>query len=117
MTIRPTSRLLVQALIRATQAEGGFAAVLNTGDDGAGAILIQCIGRGEGEKPSPRLYERQPDFSKGYSLAPLANQCWGDEMALTQYIERRRRSDPDLWVIELDSANAERLAAAIMTEG
>lgn len=117
MTARPTSRLLVQALIRATQAEGGFAAVLHSGDDGAGAILIQCIGRADGNLPASRLYERQPDFSLGYSLAPLATQSWGDEAELAQYIERRRRSDPDLWVIELDSANAERLAAAIMTQG
>jgi hypothetical protein len=30
--------------------------------------------------------------------------------ALDHYIARRRRSDPDLWVIELDVAEAERFA-------
>ncbi|HWV11973.1 MAG TPA: DUF1491 family protein, partial [Sphingobium sp.] len=31
--------------------------------------------------------------------------------SLNQYLARRRRSDPDLWVIELDIADAERFAA------
>lgn len=113
MTARATSRLLIQALIRATQADGGFAAVLHKGDDSAGAILVQC----RNSSAEIRLFERQPDFSKGYTLTPIATQSWGDEGELTQYIERRRRADPDIWIIELDSANAERLAAAIMTQG
>lgn len=113
MSARAASGLLVHALIRAAQAEGGFAAVLHKGDAVAGAILLQCR-KGAADI---RLFERQHDFSKGYVLAPCATQSWGNEAQMTQYIERRRRSDPDLWVVELDSANAERLAAAIMTQG
>ncbi|MDQ4420585.1 DUF1491 family protein [Sphingobium sp. DEHP117] len=112
MTARPTSRLLVQALIRATQADGGFAMVLHKGDEIAGAVLVQCSDKGA----ETRLFERQADFSKGYVLSPCATQSWGNETELAQYVERRLRSDPDLWHIELDSANAERLAAAIMTQ-
>ncbi len=104
---------MVQALIRAVQSDGGFAMVLHKGDEGAGAIIVQCRNQAE----ETRLYERQPDFSKGYILSPCATQSWGNEAEMTQYIERRQRSDPDIWVIELDSANAERLAAAIMTQG
>lgn len=110
MTARATSQLLIQALIRAVQAEGGFAAVIHKGDTGAGTILVQCRNKA-GET---RLFERQPDFSKGYILAPIATQSWGNEAEIIQYIERRRRSDPDLWVIELDVADAERFAAALL---
>lgn len=113
MTARPTSRLLIQALIRAVQGEGGFATVLHKGDGGAGAIVVQCRNPG-GET---RLFERQPDFSRGYALVPVAPSSWGNESGLAQYLERRRKSDPDIWVIELDSADAERLAAAILAEG
>ena len=113
MMVRPTSRLLVQALIRAMEAQGGFAVVVHKGDEGAGAIIVQC-GNPGGEI---RLFERQPDFSRGYVLAPLATQSWGNEAELIQYLERRRRSDPDLWIVELDGADAERLAATIMSQG
>ncbi len=112
MTARPTSRLLVQALIRVTQADGGFAMVLHKGDEVAGVILVQCSNKGT----ETRLFERQPDFSKGYVLAPCATQSWGNLTELAHYVERRIRSDPDLWLVELDSANAERLAAAIIVQ-
>ena len=87
--------------------------VLHKGDAVAGAILVQCRNGVE----DIHLFERQPDYTKGYIMVPCATQSWGNEAQLAQYIDRRRQSDPDLWVVELDSANAERLAAAIMTQG
>lgn len=113
MTARATSQLLIQALIRSVQAEGGFATVLHKGDAIAGTIIVMCT---DSERHA-RLFERQPDFSKGYTLAPIATQSWGDEAEIAQYIDRRRRSDPDLWVIELDIAEAERFAAALLSLG
>lgn len=112
MTVRATSLLLVQALIRRTHAQGGFAAVLHKGDAVAGAILVQI----PGAEQQIRLFERVQDFSKGYQILPAATAAWDDERAIAQYLERRLRSDPDLWIIELDVANAEQLAAAILTE-
>jgi len=111
VTARLTSQMLVQALVRRTHAEGGFAAVLHRGDSISGAILLSC----PDSDHRPRLFERVPDFPRGYALAPVAQAHWGDEEAITQYIGRRRRSDPDLWVIELDVPNGERLAAALLT--
>lgn len=112
MAERLRSALLVQALVRRTGAEGGFAAVLHKGDAISGAIIVQC----PGEDRLPRLFERIPDFSKGYIVTPIATPSWGDEEKIAQYIERRRRADPDLWVVELDVPNGEQLAAAILTE-
>lgn len=110
MNERLTSHMLVQALVRRTSAEGGFAAVLHRGDSISGAILLSC----PDSDRKPRLFERMPDFSKGYRLSPVAQSSWGDEGEITQYIVRRRHADPDLWVVELDIPNGERLAAAIL---
>ncbi|WP_340266428.1 DUF1491 family protein [Sphingobium mellinum] len=104
---RLTSAMLVGVLVRRAAAAGGFATVLAKGDAISGVILVEAVERG---KPQG-LFERTPDFAGRYVL----NRCGpppesGPDM-LSQYIERRRRVDPDLWVIELDIADAERFAA------
>ncbi len=112
MSDRLRSGLLVQALVRRTGEAGGFATVLYKGDPISGAIIVQCP---DAER-RPRLFERIPDFSKGYRLEPAATSSWGDEGKIAQYLDRRRRSDPDLWVIELDVPNGEQLAAVLLTD-
>lgn len=113
MSVRMNSRMLVQALVRRVQQEGGFATVLHSGDDVAGAILLEI----PGPDRSSSLHERQPDFAGGYVLTPVGTTHWGDAEKIGQYLDRRRRNDPDLWVIELDVANAEQLAADILLGG
>ncbi len=108
---RLTSAMLAGALIRRAQAAGGFAMVVVKGDPISGAILIQAVEKGQ-EKG---LFERVPDYAGGYRLAPCGPSVEtsrdSEPGSLAAYIERRRRSDPDLWVIELDIAQAERFAA------
>lgn len=41
----------------------------------------------------------------------------GESQAITDYWTRRRRNDPDLWVVELDIAQAERFAAETILPG
>jgi hypothetical protein len=36
---------------------------------------------------------------------------------IDQYIERRRRADPDIWIVELDVAEGQRLAAELLCAG
>lgn len=105
MSARLASGALVNALIRRVNAEGGFAAVLARGDDTAGALLIITQDRGAGA----RAYERGigPDGATGL----IAVGPEGDPPALVDYWQRRRRNDPDLWVVELDIPSAERFAA------
>ena len=111
MTARLGSKLLIQALIRRTEAEGGFATVLHKGDNIAGSIIIQTFDPNR----DIRLFERYPDFAKGYALMPIAAEYCSDSNSLAQYIDRRIKSDPDLWIVELDVANAEQLADSILT--
>jgi hypothetical protein len=104
--VRPASGLLVSAMIRRAQAEGGSAMVLARGDDVAGAILIILADRGI----VGRIVERVWRFDGGYgleSVGPAEPEAPG---AVSDYVARRRRSDPDLWVIELDHPDAAAIA-------
>lgn len=104
---RLTSRFLVDLLLRRTEAAGGFAAVLASGDDHAGAILVQCSDRGA----AGPLLERRFSLGGTYvweAVGPPADE--GAE-ARGDYIDRRRKADPDLWIVELDIADAARLVA------
>lgn len=107
MTPRLTARMTVDALMRRVQAEGGFAAVLARGDDVSGAILLAIAERGAFK----RLLERTLDLEGRYRWTPCGPQDVESAESRESYIQRRRRSDPDLWLIELDIADAERFAA------
>jgi hypothetical protein len=104
---RLTSAMLVGVLVRRAASVGGFATVLVKGDDISGVILVQAAEKGENHG----LFERVFDLSGTCALRRCGPAPEEGTDALSQYIERRRRSDPDLWVIELDIADAERFAA------
>jgi hypothetical protein len=103
---RIASSVLAGALIRKAEGEGGFAAVLAKGDPTSGAILLILTERGA----DPRVLERllQPDGS--YSWA----QPIEDSSEVPDFVARRRRFDPDLWIIELDIPSAERFTAEMI---
>jgi len=106
MAARLAAGLLVSALIRRAEEMGGSGMVLAKGDATAGALLIQLAERG---RPGP-LLERRLDPQGAYrwsQTGPEGDAERGD------YIARRRRTDPDLWVIELDVANGLALVEAI----
>lgn len=104
---RLTSAMLAGALMRRTSAAGGFATILVKGDAISGVILVQALEKGR----ELGLFERVSDFTGGYRLVRCGPSPDEGAEALSQYLARRRRSDPDLWVIELDIADAERFAA------
>jgi len=107
MTPRLASSVLAGALIRKAEAEGGFATVLAKGDPTAGSILVILLERGT----NPRLFERllQPDGR--YAWREGESQRIEKSSEVPEFIARRRRFDPDSWLIELDVPSAERFAA------
>ena len=113
MTSRLASNVLVSALIRRAQAEGGFAALLGRGDDNSGAILVILTERGV----DPRVLERimLPDGS--YAWQSPHGQTIAEASEVPALIARRRRFDPDLWVLELDVPSAERFTAEMNSAG
>ena len=107
---RLTSRMLASALVRRAGQDGGFATIMRKGDEVAGTILLLCLEKGE----ALGLFERMPDYEGGYHLV----RCGPDREAFSadspQYMERRVKSDPEIWIIELDIPQAERFAAEII---
>lgn len=110
MADRLTSATLASALVRRANQEGGFAAILRKGDEIAGTLLLLCLEKGT----EVALVERMPDYMGGYRLARCGPEPGESPGAFAPYIERRVKSDPDIWVIELDIAQAERFAAEII---
>ena len=109
MESRLPAHLEVAGLIRMIEAQGGFATVISRGERDAGTILILTIERDE----LATLYERLPqlDGTRPYHVAKRENPEKKQE--LDEYIERRCRQDPDVWVIEATIADAERFIATL----
>ena len=113
MTPRLASGLVVNALVRRVNVEGGSAMVLAKGHAEAGAILILALERGE----NPRFFERGIGPDGQSALLPSGPSTFEDPGAVADYWQRRRSRDPDLWVVELDIAAAERFAAETIIGG
>jgi hypothetical protein len=106
MEPRLSSSLLVTALLRLAEREGGFGAVLAKGDPNAGTLTVVLTERGERRRILERVV--QPDGR--YAWQDIGNRAAGNEEEFEKFLESRRRFDPDLWIIELDTPSAERFA-------
>ena len=100
---RLATSVLAGALIRKAEGEGGFAAVLAKGDPTSGAILLILTEKGG----NPRVLERVLQPGGDYAW----HQAVGNPAEVPDFVARRQRFDPDLWIIELDIPSAERFTA------
>lgn len=107
MEPRLRSSVMVGALQRLAESAGGFAAVLARGDSQAGSILVILAEKGV----KLRILERILQGDGHYAWQEAGAQTVGNEEEIERFLSRRRRIDPDLWLIELDVASAERFAA------
>jgi hypothetical protein len=107
MEPRIATSVLASGLIRKAEGEGGFGAILAKGDPTAGSILVILLEKGL----NPQLFERvlQPDGR--YAWHESGSQRIENSREVPEFIARRRRFDPDFWLIELDIPSAERFAA------
>ena len=102
---RLPARLEVASLIRLAQNDGGFAVVIKSGDEQGGTILLVLTESGE----NPRVYERMPQIDGSRAWYCIMRQNIENMHNVGEYLERRGKQDDDLWIIELDIANGERL--------
>lgn len=107
MDARLPAHLEVAGLIRAVESAGGFAMVLQKGEKDAGVILILTMEQGA----NARLWERMPQLDGSRAFVCTKIQDPENNKELDDYVDRRKRSDPDCWVIELDIGNPERFVA------
>ncbi len=113
MSDRLPSGVLVSALLRRVNDAGGMAMVLAKGDPQSGAILVITCEKGR----QYRILERGIGGDGDPALVQSGPEDTDNQQEITEYWRRRRARDPDLWVIELDIANAERFAAETIATG
>ncbi len=109
MATRLPTHVEVSALIRAVQAQGGFATVLAKGEKDAGTILILTMEKGE----NGALYERMPQLDGSRKFVLVKSQDLEKPKELDEYMTRRQRQDGDIWIVELDIADAARFIATL----
>lgn len=97
--------------MRRVAAEGGFATIIAKGDAERGSLLLIVTERGRQVAMLERMlnatgaYEWQKSGPKSMAPAPF------------EWLTKRRRDDPDLWLIELDVPDAERFIAETTSKG
>ena len=105
MEPRLPAHVEVSALIRRTQAAGGFAAVLAKGEREAGTILVVVAENGR----NARVYERMPQLDGARKWHCAKKQDPENKQEFQEYLDRRKYQDSDVWLVELDIADGERL--------
>jgi hypothetical protein len=103
MEARLKSEIWVRALIRRCDLAAIAVAVAARGDADAGAILLKFNARDTGCFVLAQARGRDGEliWMRATGTAPV------EEADADTYIERQRRRDPDLWVVEIESGSAE----------
>jgi hypothetical protein len=104
MDVRLPAALEVAGMVRRAETAGGFGMILRKGDPDSGTILVVGLDR-EG---LGTLYERLPDPSGPRRWTEVRRQDPADRPAFDEYLDRRKRQDGDLWIVELTVADVER---------
>jgi len=105
MEARLKSGIWVKALIRRCDLAAIGVAVAARGDADAGAILLKLNGRDGG--CTVLAQTRRHDGSLVWMRATGADPV--TETDADAYVARQRGHDPDLWVVEIDSAAVDAL--------
>jgi hypothetical protein len=106
---RLPAHLEVAAIRRLAESQDGFATVLAKGERDAGTIAIVVIGRGE----PAALYERMPQADGNRIFVRTVSEDIEKKSDFSERLERRRDSDRDLWLIEVDVPDSERFIASL----
>jgi hypothetical protein len=102
LAARVTSALWVSAFIRRSNREGAFATVARRGAEEAGAIAIvidRLDGRIDLYLPAPQTAFDDDAVTDRLFQRVLAE---ADRAAVGERLERERRFDPDIWVVDVE---------------
>ncbi len=109
MTSGLAAKIAASALVRLAQAQGGFAAVIAKGDPHSGQLLLTILEKGL----FSGIFERQLAEDFRYVWRSCGPQAVENPSEITEYQDRRRARDPDLWIVELDVPDATQLIAEL----
>lgn len=107
MSSRLPAHLEIGALIRLAESQGGSGMVLAKGERDAGTILLVIMCRGK----DAELYERMPQLDGSRAFVRTKSQDIEKPSDFTEYLNRRHRQDPDIWILEVDIDATERFVA------
>jgi hypothetical protein len=107
MEHRLTTSLLISALRKRAEQSGGTCTVINRGDADAGGLLLICAEKGCISALLELAYNPAGEMIWRHCLPQIIDE----QQKFENYLMKRRKTDGDLWVIELDIPAAERFAA------
>lgn len=94
---RLKSEIRVAALLRRAHAAGVFAVVVRRGDPDAGAIAVKVY---LGERRARLFVQSRDDEGNAAWREPFDSAV--EEEKIDAYLDKERRFDADLWVIEIE---------------
>jgi len=98
---RLRSKIWVQAYLKRLEIQNIAAYVSAHGDDNSGAILIKVI-KMDG---SSQLYQKTFDLQNNRNVWVKIME--GSDMEIDTILEKQKVTDPDIWVVEIESANGQ----------
>jgi hypothetical protein len=110
---RLPAKIEAAAIMRRVESTGGFATMIQRGDPDRGAITLLVSERGQ----IAAVLERQLDTDFTYQWADLSADRPFTEASWRDFLEKKRKFDPDFWAIELDVADAQRFVAETTATG
>ena len=104
---RLPARIEASSLVRRAEIEGGSGMILARGDPDRGALILLLASRGI----HVACLERQLDAGGAYVWQRTGPEAGASAEEMWIWAEKRRRFDPDSWLIELDIPSTERFIA------
>ena len=98
---RLRSKIWVQAYLKRLEIQNIAAYVTAHGDDHSGAILIKVI-KMDG---SAQLYQKTFDLQSNKNV--WVRILEGLDMEIDSLLDKQKANDPDLWVVEIESASGQ----------
>lgn len=89
----------VSALIRRVEQGGGYAYVTAKGDARAGSVILKVIHQMTREVILLREATGMREDGESVWIRPVRSD---DEAVLDAYIDKQKRIDPDVWVVEIE---------------
>jgi hypothetical protein len=111
MPPRLASGLLVRALIQQAEAGGGFGTVVHKGEANSGSLFLVLAEKGRPVK----ILEKILNSNGQYEWQESSSQAVENKENLQKFLSRRKKFDPDSWVLELDVPDTQRFTDSLGT--